>query len=132
MAKIFLCGNVYTVVSDLLVSDIKDAMKYAPEALQIVKGEGDEREIEFGIAYGPSGSIGKYGICFDAETNDGTGKACITEPLPAGCKNAVDFIVDKVGPIRSKIALIEEGLPAALEAVKADRAAVKDEIEVMA
>ena len=129
MAKIFLCGNVYTVVSDLAVEDIKDAMKYAPEALQIVDEEG---EVEFGLGFGSCGSIGKYGVCFDAETNDGTGKACITEPLPAGCKNAVDYIVDKVGPIRSKIATIEAGLPAALEAGKADRAAVREEIEVMA
>lgn len=130
MAKVFLCGNVYTMVSDVSVEDLKDAMKYAPEALQILDEKGEE--VEFAINFGSSGSIGKYGVCFDAETNDGTGKACITQPLPAGCKNAVDYIVDKVGPIRSKIAQIEAGLPAALEAVKADRAATREEIEVLA
>jgi len=129
MAKVFLVGSTFTMVSDLLVEDIKDAMKYAPEALQIVDEEG---EVEFALGYGASGSIGKYGVCFDAETNDGSGKACITEPLPAGCKNAIDYIVDKVGPIRSKICQIEAALPAALEAVKADRAATREEIEVLA
>lgn len=129
MAKIVLAGSVYVVVSDLKVEDIKDAQKYAPEALQILDEDG---EVEFALCFGKFGSINANGVCFDGETNDGTGKACITMPIPEGCGSAIDYIVDQVGPIRSKIKMIEERLPAALEQVKADRAAVKEEIRVEA
>lgn len=130
MAKVFLCGNVFTVVSELKADDIADAMKYAPEALQIKDEEG---EVEFALAYGPGGGcLGKYGVCFDDVTNDGTGKACITLPLPGGCKSAVDYIVDKFSPVRDQIAQIEASLPGALEALHAARDAVREEIEVLA
>ena len=110
MAKVILAGSVFVVASELTVEDIKDAQRYAPEALQILDDEG---EVVFALGYGCYGSLNQNGICFDAECNDGSGKACITMPLPEGCKNAVDYIVDKIGPVRSKIKLIEERLPAA-------------------
>lgn len=129
MAKVVLAGQVFVVASDLTVEDIKDAMKYAPDALQLKDEEG---EPIFCLSYGSYGSLNGNGVCFNAETNDGTGKACITCPIPEGVKNAVDYIVDKVGPIRSKIIEVETKLPELLAGVKADRAAMAEEIEVMA
>ena len=129
MAKVVLLGSVYVMVSDLTVEDIKDAQKLVPDALILKDEEGDPI---FALGYGNYGSISTNGVVFDGVTNDGTGRACITCPIPDGTKDVIDYIIDKVAPIRTSILAVEAALPEALATVKADRAALAEEIEVIA
>ena len=129
MAKIVLCGEVYVLISELKVEDIKAAQKLCPDALVIKNEDG---EPVFGVSYGGYGSISKNGVCFDGNANDGTGRASITCPIPKGTEDIIGTIVDVYAPVKAGLLKIEETLPEVLAAVRAERATTAEEIQVLA
>lgn len=129
MAKVILVGDVYVLVSELKVEDLEDAKKLCPDALTLKNDDGD---VTFAVSFGEYGSISKYGVQFDGNANDGTGRACITCPIHKGAGNVIDDIVDVYAPVKAGLLEIERTLPEVLAEVRAARAAVAEEIEVLA
>lgn len=133
MAKIRTIGAAVVFTSDVKLEDIKFLAKYDPEALKLYKGEGKEKELEFVAAIGgEAGKVNAYGVEFAKTTNDPDGKAQVTLMKTFGGKSGDELkgeIADAYGVAIKKLGELEATIPAALEKVKADRAAVIAQIE---
>lgn len=133
MAKIRTIGAAVVFTSDIKLDDVKFLAKYDPEALKLYKGEGKDRELDFVAAIGgEAGKVNAYGVEFAKNTNDPDGRAQVTLMQTFGGKSGEELkgeIADAYGVAIKKLSALEATIPAALERVKADRAAVIAQIE---
>lgn len=133
MAKIIVAGNAVVVTSAHTLEDIKTLEKYNPKALTLFEeNEDGKKEPVFAVgSTGGKGAINQFGASFADAAHDGSGLATITECLPAGVGDAKEFVADKYGAAVVRLNKLEEGFEAALEQVKADKAEIEANIQIL-
>ena len=133
MAKITIAGSAVVITSELKLEDVKTVKKYRPEALTLMGGKNkDEAIFKIGVTECGPGEIGKYGACFDAVSYGDSGLATVTM-----CRGEInddtdikELIADRFGSAVSKLNELEQTLPAVIEEIAAQKAAVIDSITV--
>ena len=131
-ATISVVGEAVVVTSNLLLDDIKFVAKYRPEKLQL-KGGVDGKDVVFviGVASNARGSINSVGAEFGNIPQDDTGYATITIDRPRvdgmGTKEAV---AERIGTAILDINKMEAILPAVIEEIANEKAAIMENITV--
>ena len=131
-ATIAVVGEAVVITSNLLLEDIKSVAKYRPEKLQL-KGGADGKEVVFviGVASNARGSINSVGAEFGNIPQDDTGCATITINRPRvdgmGTKEAV---AERIGTAILDINKMEAILPAVIEEIANEKAAIMENITV--
>jgi len=133
MSKITIAGNATVVTSTLKLEELATIKKYRPKALILMGGENNKEEI-FRIDVGTSGcgEMNQYGAYFCNVTPDDKGLACITM-----CNNGVagdkikEHVAEALGVAVIYLNKLEEALPAVLEEIKTEKAAVMGAITVI-
>lgn len=131
-ATIAVVGEAVVITSTLLLEDIKSVAKYRPEKLQL-KGGADNKEIVFviGVASNARGSLNSVGAEFGNIPQDETGYATITIDRPRvdgmGTKEAV---AERIGTAILDINKMEAILPAVIEEIANEKAAIMENITV--
>lgn len=131
-ATISVVGEAVVVTSNLLLDDIKSVAKYRPEKLQL-KGGVDDKEVVFviGVASNARGSLNSVGAEFGNIPQDDTGYATITIDRPRvdgmGTKEAV---AERIGTAILDINKMEAILPAVIEEIANEKAAIMENITV--
>lgn len=130
MSKVVVAGNVFVVKSKLTPEQFELLSKHNAEALFL---HDEDKARTFGICYDPAskGSLGRYGVTFNAVSCDEDKVACVTVQLPANVTNAAEYIAAEYGAIIDNIKTVEAGLPAAISAIKTRIEAVKADITVI-
>lgn len=130
MAKITIAGDAIVVTSTLKLEDIKLIEKYRPKELTLSDPETKELIYVLGTQKG-AGSINDFSASFGRTANDGTGLACITMTVDGFDGDDIkEFVADKIGGGLMQLNKIEERLPAVLEEIAAQKAAILDNITV--
>lgn len=129
MATIKVIGDAVVIASALKTEELETIQKYNPDALTLKGGE-DGKEPIFMVKTG-IGSINKYGISFSG-TDRVSKNAILTmvTNLPAD-EDIKEVIADKYGSALMKLNELEESLPAVIEEIKANKAAVISSIETV-
>ena len=131
MAKITIAGDSIVITSSKTLDAIKDLEKYRPKALRLYERDEDGNKSEvFRVASGNTGVINGNGAVFASVTHDDHKLATITMPIPAGTVNAVDYAAEKIGKAVTMLNKVEAQFDAAVEAVTAEKAAVRQLITV--
>lgn len=125
MAKIKIAGNVFVVESACTKEEIKLAGKYDNKVLTLLNGDKKPR---FAVAYGDKGSLNRFGIVFDAETQSGDPVACVTLPLPEGKGDAKQRVAEYIGTVLRDLELVEEQVADEIANIRATEAATMDAI----
>lgn len=131
-ATIAVVGEAVVITSNLLLDDIKSVAKYRPEKLQL-KGGADSKEVVFviGVASNARGSLNSVGAEFGNIPQDDTGCATITINRPRvdgmGTKEAV---AERIGTAILDINKMEAILPAVIEEIANEKAAIMENITV--
>ena len=125
MAKVVSVGDAVVITSEVKLEDIKKIQKYRPEAL-VLKGGEDNKEEIFRIGIGDSG-INTYGASFCKETRDDK-LATITLTTNYSGDDIKGFIADELGGALTNLGKLEKTLPAILESIDKERAAIMDDI----
>ena len=131
MAKISIAGSAVIITSDISLDNLKLIQKYRPQALSLKDEEG--KTTLFAIATGESGSVTKYGAIFNSFTRDADKKATITimkNDLPAEADKAKAEIADEFGTALNFINKLEALLPAVVEEINTEHAAIMAAIDV--
>lgn len=129
MAKITIAGQAVVVTSEMALEDIKTIKKYRPDAL-ILKGGEDGREPIFALGIG-EGRINKVGVSFCEATRDDAKKATLTMTTNYDGDDIENFVSDSIGVALMNLNKLEATLPAVLEEIDAERAAIKSNITVV-
>ena len=132
MAKIKTINRAIVVNSEVKYDDYKLVVKYRPEALTLKGGE-DGKEPIFTVFVRNSGQgcIDENGAIFGEATRDDAKLATITMMFTGDAEADIkEYIVDELGGALMKLNKVEAGLPAVIEAIKAERETVRDSIEV--
>ena len=128
MANIKIAGRSATIVSAYTLEDLEKVAKYRPDALLLKNEDGD---VTFAVMPTCKGSVSEIGIGFGDETF-GDGKACVTVKPGCTCyENAEDFVLAEIGTAILNLNKVEKQIPAALDEIDAEIAAIKDAIEVV-
>lgn len=129
MANIIITGDSVSVISTLMLEDIKTIAKYRPEALNLYEGDGKDKTLAFVVKAGNTPSMGAYGVSFTSETSEGN--AVMTE-IFAGQSAATikDAVAEKYGVGILNLRKLELTLPAVLDEIKSQREEIKSAIEV--
>lgn len=130
MAKVKVIGEAAVVLSELKLDDLKKVAKYRPEALTL-RGEDEKKSPIFkvGVSSCRMGEIGAFGACFGAA--DGDGFATITiAPLAAEGEDLKEAVAEKIGPAILHLNKLEAKLPAVIEEIDAEHAAIIGNIEI--
>lgn len=132
MASITITGNAIVVKSTLTPEQIALVAKYRPEALVLFEGEGKDRCPVFaiGTVSAGTGSINKVGACFPKNTTDPDGKAVITLIGEFGEGDVREQVADKIGKAILNLNTIEAALPAVIEEIEEQKAAIIENITV--
>lgn len=129
--KITINADAYAITSDLKVADIELLKKYDPDALKVKDEDGNEK---FAVSYQEGKAcIAPFGVTFGGVSRDGEGKATITGAIPSEAKTtdaAKNYIAEKIGGVIAYLRDLEESVPAAAEAVRANRQSIIDAIDV--
>ena len=128
MAKVVSVGQAVVITSEVKLEDIKKIQKYRPEAL-VLKGGEDNKEEIFRIGIG-DGKINTYGASFGEATRDDEKLATITMTTNYNGDDIKGFIVDELGGALTNLGKLEKTLPAVLESIDKDRAAIMDGITI--
>ena len=132
MAKILAVGKALVVTSTLKLDEIETVKKYRPDSLVLYEGEGDKKEPVFaiGVAGGNGdGNINKFGASFDGKNPEGYAQITMFMNIHEG-ENVKDVIADEIGVAILRLGELEEKLPAVIEEIKAEKAAIQATIEV--
>lgn len=130
MAKITIAGEAVVITSELKREDIELLEKYRPDAL-ILKGGEDGKKPIFRVATTSGmGDINKFGAAFGGVTHDGAGLATITIVGGVSGEDVREAVAEKVGTAILNLNKLEESLPAVLEEISAEKAAILANIEV--
>lgn len=132
MAKIKTINRAIVVNSEVKYDDYKLVAKYRPEALTLKGGEdGKEPIFTVFVRNGGQGCIDENGAIFGEATRDDAKLATITMMFTGDAEADIkEYIVDELGGALMKLNKVEAGLPAVIEAIKAERETVRDSIEV--
>ncbi len=129
MAGIKVAGNVYVVESKYTRKEIELVEKHRPNLLKLYDEKGENAI--FAVGYGEAGQVRPFCVQFNAETKTDKPVACVTMPLPKGEGDAKTLVVDAVGVAILRLNEVEENIAAALEAIKAEKAAIAEAVEVL-
>lgn len=129
MAKILVAGDAVIINSALPLEDLKMVKKYRPEALNLYSGKENEN-LEFSILVGCGSGVCPMGIGFDSETRDEAKLATLTVMLSEVTGDLKEYVADKFGCIMTNLNKIEATLPAVIEEIRAEKAAVMSGITI--
>ncbi len=130
MAKIVIAGDAVVITSALKLEDIKTIAKYSPKALTLMGGDdGKEPIFAIGVTNGP-GSINDVGASFGRESYDDEKLAVITMVTNGATGNVKEWVADRIGGAIMKLNALEAKLPAVLEELAGQKAAVMEAITV--
>lgn len=115
--KITIAGKAIVFTSDIELEDLERVAKYRPDALQLKDGD---RTI-FSVAVKNKGVVSNAGIFFDGA--DEAGYACAT--LVSDEVPTKEFVVDTYGTAVARMNQLEAELPAVVDEIAAQDAAVK-------
>ena len=129
--KTVITGTACVVTSAVKFEDYKLLAKYAPETL--TAWEKDEEGVKtpvFSVFVKPgdAGSINENGAIFGKASPDGFAQITMIIDAPAD-EDLKDVVAETKGKGLLKLAKFEEGIPAAVSALKAEKAAILDAIE---
>lgn len=135
MAQLKIVGDAVVLTSAAKLEDIKLLEKYNPEALRLYKtNEDGKKECVFTVKSTPNGEggINARGAIFASAAHDGTGMATVTSKVPEGVtpENLKEKIADLVGTGVISLNKVEEQIPDALAAVKAEKEAILESISI--
>lgn len=128
MAKMIILGNAVVVTSTRTLEEFKELQKYMPESLVLSDEEGNPI---FKVGVSEVGNFNKYGVSFDSEARDMSGKATVTLDLPYDVDNAVAYVRDTYGSALLNLNKIEEGMTDAFEALEKVKEEVAESIVVV-
>lgn len=125
VAKIQIVGNTAHIISSQKLEDIKLLQKYRPGVLVLTEGSGAEKREVFNIFTGgkDGGSIAPNGVIF-SRTTTSDGKALVTLTAPEDTADMKAWVQEEVGVAILQLRKVEAGFAAALQEVKAEKAAV--------
>lgn len=130
MAKVKVLGNAACVTSAAKLADIQMLEKYRKDALAVYGGDDGKTQI-FRVTTGTGdGSLDELCAVFCNHTNDPDGFAQITVHLCGACENMKEGLADIFGAGLINLAKVEQAIPAAIEAVKAERDSIMAQIEL--
>lgn len=131
MAKIYLAGDAVVITSALSLESIRTVKKYRPEALNLYGGKENEVLI-FSILVDRGSGVGANAIAFNAATRDEAKLATLTTMLPESAKNTdvKEYLADEYGAVITNLNKIEAAIPAVLEEITAEKAAVMSNISI--
>lgn len=130
MAKITVTGDAVAVKSTLTLEDIRTVEKYRPEAL-VLMSDDEEREPLFAVCTTTgAGSISSFGASFGRESHDEDKLAIITMIMTEPKENVVDWVADHLGRAVLYLNKLEEKIPAVLEEIATEKAAIIRNIQV--
>lgn len=131
MAKITIAGDAIVITSALKLEDIKTISKFRKDALTLKGGENGKEPIFAICATSGRGSIGSMGVSFGRETRDEDKLAMVTllDHATDDC-DLTEWIVDNLGGALMKLNQLEATLPAVLEEIAAEKAAIIENIAV--
>lgn len=131
MAKIIVAGEAVVITSSMKLTDLETIKKYNPKALVLMGGEdGKEPVFCIGVNRGKTGSINQFSVDFGAETRDDKKLATMTLMTSGVTGDVKEFVADKYGDALMLLNKLEATLPAALEAIAADKKAILENITV--
>ena len=131
MAKIIVAGEAVVITSSMKLTDLETIKKYNPKALVLMGGEdGKEPVFCIGVNRGKTGSINRFSVDFGAETRDDKKLATMTLMTSGVTGDVKEFVADKYGAALMLLNKLEATLPAALEAIAADKNAILENITV--
>ena len=128
MAKTVVAGDAVVITSAMALEELKTIKKYRPETL-VLKDEEGEPIFAVGVTRG-SGCISKYGAEFGSESHGEDPKACITMIVPGITGDVEAQVSEMVGPAILRLNEIEDTLPAVLEEIENEKAAIRSTITV--
>ncbi len=133
MAKLSILGNAVVITSEVKLEDIRTIEKYNRDALILKEDVEGEKVPVFGIATGSAGEINQNGATFADATRDDDKFAQITLcTCAAGITGDVkEWAADKFGKAITRLNKLEATIPAVLEQISADKAAVMANITVV-
>ena len=131
MAKIIVAGEAVVITSSMKLADLETIKKYNPKALVLMGGEdGKEPVFCIGVNRGKTGSINQFSVDFGAETRDDKKLATMTLMTSGVTGDVKEFVADEYGAALMLLNKLEATLPAALEAIAADKKAILENITV--
>lgn len=132
MAKITIAGDSIVITSGKPLETIKELEKYRPKALGLYETDDDGCKVEvFRVATGSNGIINSNGAVFASVTHDEHKLASITMPLPAGVTDAAVYAAEKFGKAVTMLNKVEAQFADAIQAVEAEKTAIKQLITVV-
>ena len=132
MSKIIIAGTAAVIKSSVKFEDLETIKKYNPKALTLMGGEnGKEPIFMMDVCRGGDGCVSASGICFNRPSDDEAKVATLTVDLGNYTGDVKEVVADKFGTALCRLNALEELLPAALEAVKAQRTTIMGAITVM-
>lgn len=129
MAKVTVIGKAMVITSTLKFEDIETVKKYRPDSLVLYEGEGDKKEPVFAVGTATKGSINKFGAKFDGKNGEGLAQLTMFLNIPEDA-DVKDVISDNIGGALLYLNKLEEMLPAVVEEIATERAAIQANIEV--
>jgi hypothetical protein len=130
MAKITVAGDAVVVTSAMKLEDLRTIAKHRPKALILYGGE-DGKEPVFAVA--PTNGVGcinSVGAEFGAETRDDAKLAVVTMIATRVDGDVIDYVADQLGTALMNLNKLEATLPAVLDEINAELAAVKSAITI--
>jgi len=130
MAKIKVVGEAAVIISDLKLADIEKVGKYRPDAL-VLRSDDEKKSLVFKISTSKDrmGEISSYGAAFGAADADGFATITVA-PLAADGDDVKEAVAEKVGPSILHLNKLEQALPAVIEEIDAEHAAILGNIEI--
>ena len=132
MAKITIAGDAVVITSSMKLTDLEKIKKYKPKALILMGGdEGKTPVFGIDVTPGSAGKVNGISVNFGKATNDQAGLASVTlvTDFPKGV-DPKDYVADTVGPVVANLNKLEDTLPAVLEEIDRDLAAIRSTITV--
>lgn len=129
MSKIIVAGDAVVIVSSTKLEDLKKIQAARPDALVLKDKDGNQ---EFAVSTGCKGEAGKFGVIFNAESNDGSGLACVTVKAPHTDGDLKEAITDEFGAALTQLAQVEAGIPDVLKEIDKAREEIKAQITIQA
>lgn len=129
MANIKVTGSALAIVSEVNLDDLKNIVKYRPNALKLMSEDG--KECIYAITVGAGkGSINKFGATFSDITHNTEGKATITMDIPDDVNDATEYIMDRVGVAIVHINAIEARVEGVKAEIAAERQLIRESIVI--
>ena len=128
-AGITVAGQAVVITSSMTLDDIKTIGKYRPEKLQLKDAENKEVTFVISVSKG-RGSINKYGAEFDSTTYNRDGKAVITLDMPVVNGSVEESVAEYVGAAILNLNKLEAQLPAVINEITTEKAAIMANISV--